>query len=121
VKNNNFFQSIQHAFNGIKYFFLTERNAQIQLMATLVIIALAIVLGATAIEWMLLLLCIAMVLCFEMFNTSLECLCDVVHKENHPIVKLVKDIAAGAVLTVTIISCIIGILIFLPKILNLFS
>ncbi|MCU0321978.1 MAG: diacylglycerol kinase family protein [Chitinophagaceae bacterium] len=121
MKNKYFFQSIKNALSGIQYFFLTERNGQIQSIAAFVVVVSAILLDATVIEWIVLLFCITMVLCFEMVNTALEYLCNVVHKEHHPVIKQVKDIAAGAVLTATLISCIIGLLFFLPKLLNQFS
>lgn len=54
-----------------------------------------------------------------MFNTAIEKLCDVVHKEMHPGIKKIKDIAAGAVLLSALFSLITGVSIFLPKIINL--
>jgi diacylglycerol kinase len=54
----------------------------------------------------------------EMLNTAIEKLCDVVHKEIHPGIKKVKDIAAGAVLIAAFCSVITGAVIFLPKIIH---
>ncbi len=121
MKNASFIQSVQHACNGIVYFFTTERNAKIQLSVGIIILLIGVGLGVTKTEWVLILFAIGLVLCFEMLNTAIECLCNVVHKEYHPVIKHVKNLAAGAVLIASIISCTIGIVIFLPKLFALFT
>jgi diacylglycerol kinase len=68
---------------------------------------------------MVLLGCIASVLSFEMINSAIEKICNLVHPTYHPAIKTIKDMAAGAVLFVSVISSIIGAIIFLPKILQL--
>ncbi len=71
------------------------------------------------IEWMMLLLCIGLVIGAEMLNSALEKICDLVHKDFHPTIKIIKDVSAAAVLWLAIISAIIGIIIFLPKLIAL--
>lgn len=114
-----FDKAFTNAFNGIKYFFLHERNGKIQLAVAVTIIALAVCLRGTAIEWIIMLLCIGLVLGFEMLNTAIEKLCDVVQEEYHPLIKTVKDVAAGAVLLLSVITIVIGSIIFIPKLLHL--
>jgi len=81
-----------------------------------VAILMGIGLNITAMEWMIVSICIAMVVFAELVNTALEKLADVVQKDHHPEIKLVKDIAAGAVLVLAIASLVTGSIIFLPKI-----
>jgi diacylglycerol kinase len=69
-------------------------------------------------EWIWLTGCIATVLSFEMMNTAIEKTCDLLHPAIHPTIKVIKDVAAAAVLVVAAGSVIIGAIIFLPKILN---
>ncbi|GHT22368.1 hypothetical protein AGMMS4957_12480 [Bacteroidia bacterium] len=57
----------------------------------------------------------------EAINTSIEILADVVSPERHPQIKLVKDIAAGAVFLLAIAAAIVGLIVFLPKIIAFFS
>ena len=83
---------------------------------TIVVLMLSIVLNISAIEWIAVGFCIAFVIAMEMLNTAIEKLCDVVHRDIHPGIKKVKDIAAGAVLVSAIFSLITGLIIFLPKI-----
>jgi diacylglycerol kinase len=101
---------------GIQYFFCTERNGRIQAVIALLVIVAGFYFGITNIEWCLVLLCIGLVLGVEMLNTALERVCEMLSAEFHPMVKIIKDVAAGAVLCVTIASVIVGVLVFLPYI-----
>lgn len=116
----NFLKGFLYAFNGLVVFFKNERNGRIQLVISIVIAMLAWWLHVSASEWIILLACIATVLSFEMINSAIEKLCNLVHPEYHAAVKVIKDIAAGAVLWVSVFSGIIGFIIFLPKIVYFF-
>lgn len=104
------------AFNGISYFFKTERNGKIQAFVAAFVLLMGFYFSLSSIEWIFILLCIGTVLALEMMNSALEHLCNLVHYEYHPVIKTIKDVAAGAVLFASIISVIIGLIIFLPKI-----
>jgi len=112
-------RSFGYAWSGLKHAFATQMNFRIHLLLAVLVILLGIFLRITATDWLLLLICVGMVLFAELINTALEKLADVVHKDHHPEIKLVKDIAAGAVLIIAIISASIGAVIFLPKIISL--
>ena len=119
MKNHqNILRAFTHAFNGMKYFFLHERNGQIQLVVAAMVTALSMVVHLSPIEWIIVLICIAIVIGFEMLNTAIENLCNMVQEEYHPLIKIIKDVAAAAVLWVSIISVIIGLIIFLPKLIS---
>lgn len=109
-------KTFTNAFNGIKYFFKTERNGKIQAVVSIIIVVAGLYFHLSAFEWIITFLCIGMVLALEMLNSGLEYLCNLVHGEYHPIIKIIKDVAAGAVLFASIISSIIALIIFLPKI-----
>jgi diacylglycerol kinase len=109
-------KSFIYAWSGIKTSFKSEANFKIHMVAATVAIALGVLLNLSNTEWCAIILCIAFVLSIEMMNTAIEKLCDVVHKDTHPVIKMVKDIAAGAVLVAAVSSLIIGTIIFLPKI-----
>lgn len=118
---NKFLHSLNYAFCGMKYFFLYERNGSMQLVVTIVVLTLAVGLKINTTEWLFVLLCVALVLCLEMMNTAIETLCDAVQEEIHPQIKIVKDVAAGAVLFSSIIAVIVACFIFLPKISKLYE
>ncbi len=115
-QQQTFIQSVKHALNGMTYFFLHERNGRIQLCTAIAVVVIAVGLGVSTTQWLILLLCFALVIGAEMANSAIERLCDVVQEEYHPVIKIVKDVAAGAVLFVSIITVVIGCTIFLPKI-----
>jgi diacylglycerol kinase len=110
-----FSKAILHSFDGIRHFFAHERNGQIQLLAGTIAIACGIAFKLEAAEWLAVLICTGMVISLEMVNTSLEQLCNKVEATHHPAIKIVKDIAAGAVLFASLISIIMAAIIFLPK------
>ena len=110
-----FFTRLKHAFQGWVYFFRKETNGQIQAVVALLVVAAGFVFQLAANEWPWILLCIGMVLSLEMVNTAIETLADRLHPEKHPEIKIVKDVAAGAVLWAAVISVIVGLIIFLPK------
>lgn len=112
----NFFKGFGYAFNGLVVFFRHERNGRIQLGVSVLVAVLACLLQVSTSDWIILLGCIATVLSFEMINSAIEKLCNLVHPKYHPAVKVIKDISAGAVLWMSVISSIIGVIIFLPKI-----
>ena len=115
----NFLKSFVYAFHGFATFFRHERNGKIQLFVAAVAISLSCWLGLSSTEWLAILGCIGAVLSLEMINSAIEKLCNLVHPAHHPLVKSIKDMCAGAVLWVSITSTIIGVIIFLPKILLL--
>ena len=109
-------RSFGYAWFGLKHAFITQINFRIQLSFAVVIMLMGIGLSITKMEWIIVSICIGMVVFAELMNTALEKLADLVHAAQHPEIKLVKDIAAAAVLIVTISSAVVGAIIFLPRI-----
>lgn len=110
--------AFKNAFNGMVAFFLNDRNGKIHLVFVVVLIVSGFVFGISKQEWISILTCIAMVMALEMANASIEKLCDTVHPSIHPNIKWIKDVAAAAVLWAAIISAIIGLIVFVPKLLE---
>lgn len=114
-------RSFSHALRGIIGCFKTEANFKIHLLLSSIAIAAAALLQLSAWKWGVISVCIAMVLAAEMLNTAIEKLCDVISPGYHPQIKLIKDMAAGAVLVTALISFFTGLMIFLPSILFYFK
>lgn len=112
-------KSFVFAWAGIRSCFQSEPNFRIHSVLAIVVLVFSMVFNISTIEWMAVCFCIAFVITMEMLNTAMEKLCDVVHKEVHPGIKKIKDIAAGAVLVAAFCSLITGAIIFLPKIISL--
>lgn len=91
-----------------------ERNFQIELFALVINIILIATLDLTNLDRVLILTVCFAVLSAEMFNTAVEKICDVIHPDFDPRIGLIKDIAAGGVLLMTILSLIVGVIIYYP-------
>lgn len=113
--------SFRYAFQGIGRLFRTQPNAKIHLVATSVVVAGGFYFEISTVEWCLATLAIASVLAAEAFNTAIEDLTDLVSPGQHPLAGHAKDLAAGAVLLVAIGAAVVGVFIFLPKILDWIS
>ncbi len=118
-KNHNLSMAFYHAFNGLQKFFLRERNGKIQLFVACTTVVAAFAFKISPMEWVIILLCIGLVLALEMINSAIEKLCDLVHRDFHPVIKIVKDVSAAGVLWSSIVSTVIGCIIFIPKIVAL--
>ena len=112
-------KSFGYAFRGIGQAFKSEPNMRIHLTITLFVIAGGFLLHISVTEWFVCLLCVGLVVGAELLNTSIEKLVDLVSPEYNPKAGKVKDLSAGAVMVGAIISAIIGIIIFAPKIWDL--
>jgi diacylglycerol kinase len=119
-KSKNLFYSFKYAFEGIVYGFKNTKNLRIDLLVAILVIVFGFILKVSLIEWCILLLCIAIVISLELVNTAIENSIDLATKDINPVAKIGKDVAAGAVMFFAIFSSIIGIIIFLPKIIDLF-
>ena len=116
-----FIRSLRFAIHGIFQFFLRERNGQIQGVIALVVMAAGFFFGITKAEWLYVLICTALVISLEMLNSAIERVCNMYTTEFHPAIKIIKDVAAAAVLWSALISLIIGVIIFLPYVIHLFA
>lgn len=107
-------KSFGNALRGIGELIKSEKNFQIHLLALTLVVALGFYFSIKADEWIDILLISGAVLMAEAFNSSIEKLMDHLHPERHEKVRVIKDIAAGAVLLLAITAIIIAVLIFLP-------
>jgi diacylglycerol kinase (ATP) len=114
-------RSFGFAFAGIHYFLKTQQNARVQTIVAIIALLFSAFFKVTVIEWCMVLFCIGAVLGMEATNTAIEKLCDTLNPGMNEGIKKVKDTAAGAVLIVSIIAVIIGLIIFVPYFITLFS
>jgi len=110
-----FIRGFGYALQGIWHATFTQLNFRVHLLATLVAAYLGYALHISANEWQWVILCVALVLMAELFNTAIEFLVDLVSPEYNKIAGHVKDMSAGAVLISAIFALATGAIIFLPK------
>lgn len=112
--------SFKHAFRGISLSF-GERNMKIHIITVALVTIAGVVFNISLSEWIAVLICFAVVLSLEMVNTAIEGICDKLRddlKLSYNSTRDIRDLASGAVLIAVIPSILIGIVIFLPKILD---
>lgn len=112
-------RSFSYAFAGLGHGLRTQRNLRIHVLVTIAVIAAGLLLQLSTSEWAILVVTIMIVMAAELFNTALEALIDRVGPEYHPLSKVAKDTAAGAVLIGAIGAVIVGLLICGPRLLAL--
>ncbi|HXD76744.1 MAG TPA: diacylglycerol kinase family protein [Puia sp.] len=108
-------RSLFYAMTGILEFIREEHNARIHLVATIAVAILAYVVRVSYTEAAALAIVIGIVWITEMLNTCVERVMDFVHPEEHPKIKFIKDLAAGAVLAASLTAVVVGLLVFIPK------
>jgi diacylglycerol kinase (ATP) len=95
----------------------TEPSIKIQFFIALVVTAAGFYFQISSTEWILQLFAIGLVMGIEGVNTAIEKLSDYIQPKNDPKIGLIKDISAGAVMIVSIVASIIGLIIYMPKLL----
>ena|SRR5436190_23421960 len=115
-----FIAGFGYAFHGLWYTLSTQRHARIHVLIATLAISVGIVLHISAVEFAIVFVAITGVFTTEMLNTVAELCVDLASPKYHPLAKIAKDVAAGAVLANAILSIIIGLFIFLPHLLKSF-
>jgi diacylglycerol kinase len=113
--------SFRYAFQGLADLFRNQPNARIHLAATVAAAGAGFYFCISSLEWVAVVICIAVVFSLEAVNTALEHLTDLASPEFHPLAGKAKDVAAAAVLMAATGAAAVGAIIFLPKIFALFG
>lgn len=108
--------SFKYAFIGIITALKKEQNMKIHYLIMILVIILGIIYHLSTFEWLICILCFGLVISMEMINTAIETTVNLATTKTEPLAKIAKDVSAGAVLVSAIISAIIGLIIFIPKI-----
>ena len=114
-------ESANYAIEGILHAAKTERHLRYHFYAAVLILLLSLILGITRFEFIAIAIVAIIVLSVEMLNTAIEATVDIIFKEYDNRAKIIKDIAAGAVLTASIGAAVVGYIIFLPYLKNIFE
>jgi len=112
-------RSTDHAWRGLGILIRTTHNLWVHIFFAILAIYLGFLLKISAVEWVAIVFAISLVIISEALNTAIEINTDLTSPEFHPYARDTKDVAAGAVLLAVIVSGIIGLIIFLPKIIVL--
>lgn len=111
--------SVKNCLDGISYVTKSEKNFKREIALGIIALLLSYILKIDKIEFIIVLTMICLVLTTEIINTAIERAVDLVTKEYHELARIAKDVSAGSVLVTSIFALIIGIIIFMPKIITL--
>lgn len=111
--------SVKNCLDGISYVTKSEKNFKREIALGIIALTLSYILKIDKIEFIIILTMICLVLTTEIINTAIERTVDLVTKEYHELARIAKDVSAGSVLVTSIFALIIGIIIFIPKIITL--
>lgn len=110
----------RYAFDGVRIV-LGERNMRCHVAVAVAVVVAGVWFRITAVEWCLCVLCIGEVMALEAVNTSIERVCDHVSPERNGDIKVVKDVAAGAVLIGAVGAAVVGLIVFVPYVVDWLS
>jgi len=112
--------SFKYAVEGLVYAFKYEQNIIVHMLVCITTIILGIILKLNTFEWLICFVMFGLVIATELINTSIEAVVDLACPKKDPLAKIAKDTASAAVLVFALIAAISGLIIFIPKIINLF-
>ena len=112
--------SFKYPMSGLRYAYKNEQNLAVDVGVALLLLIFGFIFKINKYEWAILVLTIGLVISCELMNTAIEAVVDLVTEEYHPLAKVAKDTAAAAVLIFALVAVVVGLIIFVPKILMLF-
>jgi diacylglycerol kinase len=118
IPASGFVRSFSFAGQGVWHVVRTQRNMRVHLLAAAVAVAAGLALRISASDWACVLAAIGLVLTAEALNTVVEALVDLYTDEFHPLAKIAKDTAAGAVLISSAAAVGVGLAVFLPRLIS---
>jgi diacylglycerol kinase len=114
-------RAFRFAFEGLAYAWRSQPHLRVHAAIGSLAVVVGAGLGLNPAEWAVLLLTITAVLVLEMLNTVVEAVVDLASPERHPLAKIAKDVAAGAVLVAALGSLLVGAALFLPRLWRLLA
>ncbi|HAH25966.1 MAG TPA: diacylglycerol kinase [Prolixibacteraceae bacterium] len=116
---NKRFKSFAYAWNGIKILLREEHNSRIHLVAAIGVVMAGFFFKISALEWMGIVFAIGLVIVLEIINSAIENISDFISPGMNDQIKKIKDLSAAGVLVGAITAAIIGLIVFVPKIMKL--
>ena len=113
------FKSFSYAMNGLKIALKEEHNMRIHFAVALCVLTLSVFFNINSYEWIAIFFAIGFVFSSELINSAIENIVDFISLEKHDTIRKIEDISAAAVLISAFVALIIGLIVFLPKILKI--
>ena len=116
-----FLNSFKFSFDGLKYAYKNEQSMLIHLIVTILGVVLGLIFRISLTEWAIACLILGVTLASELINTAIEAAVDLTTLEIHPLAKIAKDCGSAATFVFSMMGAIVGLIIFVPKIISIFK
>ena len=116
-----FLNSWSYSMDGLKYAYRYEQSMLIHVFVTIAVVIVNILFKVEPIHWLISMMAIGMVLASELINTAIEAVVDMVTLEIHPLAKIAKDCGSAATFVLSVMAAIMGLVIYVPYIIDLFG
>lgn len=113
MKGQGLLRRLGFALSGLALAFSRERSVRTHMLAGAAVLAVLLLTRPPAVWWAIAALAVGLVLVAELLNTAIEALTDRLHPERHPEIRVVKDVAAAAVLLASIVAVLVAIIFVL--------
>lgn len=114
------FQTVKNSLNGIRCYAKDGKSILIYLFGVVLEIVMGFIYNINGLEWILIICILGFILAIELINTAIEATCDAISKEYNSLIKIAKDCGSAATFVIFLVTIILNIIIFLPKIVELF-
>ncbi len=121
INPNSLYQTIKNSLNGFKSYAKEGKSIIIYAFGILIEILMGIIYHINGLEWILIICILGIILAVELLNTAIEATCDAISKEYNSLIKIAKDCGSASTFIIFIVALILNIIIFLPKVLELFN
>lgn len=118
-KKRTFVDSLKDSINGLGFVMIGESNFKREIILAIITLAACYFLEVSKIEFIIIVIVIALVIVSEIFNTAIEKTVDLCTREYNETARIAKDVSAAAVLTMCCFAVCVGVIIFVPKIIEL--
>ena len=118
---HRFFRSFSYSIAGLKYAYKYEQSMTIHILVAILVIISGIIVKLSSMEWLFCFILMGFVLATELVNTAIEAVVDLTCPKIHPLAKVAKDTASAAVFVFALTALISGLIIFIPKFMDLFG
>lgn len=120
INSKSLINIIKYSLNGIKSYAEDGKSFVIFIFSSFLEIFLGFLFNINGLEWILIIVILGIILSIELLNTAIESACDAITKEFNPLIKIAKDCGSAATFVIFIVAVILNIIIFYPKIVQLF-
>ncbi len=110
----SFVKSFKYALHGLRYAYAHERNFRLEIYCAFAVCIGALIFNISKLEWFIVIINISVVLAFELINTAIENVCNMIYQSTHPTIKIIKDVSAAGVVIASASAFISGLIIFIP-------